>query len=80
MRRIDRERRQHRKHAAEEIFLKPLAVGLGDVRGLDDNNADVFNLGAKLAPAPQLLARQQRDALGDLRQLLGGRQAVRSAP
>ena len=70
---------KHRKDAAEEIFLEPLSVCLGDDGGFEDGDADALDLGAKIAPAPKLLARQQRDELGDLGELFGRREAILGA-
>ena len=39
MRRIDRERRQNRKHVREEIVLQPLPFATGEVGDLEDHDA-----------------------------------------
>ena len=77
MRRIDRERRQHREDAAEEMFLQPFAIGLGDVGGLDDDDADVLDL-ARATRASAAAARSSSSVTRSLifGELLGGRQPV----
>ena len=40
MRRIDRQRRQHREQLVQELGLQPLALGLGDPSGVNDLDPD----------------------------------------
>src|SRR6185437_3684831 len=51
MRRIDRERRQHREDVAQEIVLEPGAVALLERIALDQQDVLVGQLLAQLAPA-----------------------------
>ncbi len=76
MRRINRERRQHREDSVEEMVLEPLALRLRQLGRLENDNADFGDLAAQLAPAPQLLVCEPDDALADFHELLGGRQPI----
>ena len=62
MRRIDRERRQQRKHVREEIILEPRLLGLGDVGAVDQHDAGLGERRAQFAPLRLLVGDQQRDA------------------
>ena len=44
MRRIDGERRQHREDARHEMIVEPVAIGLRQIAGLDDDDADILDL------------------------------------
>ena len=50
MRRIDRERRQQRENVVEEMILDPGPLGLGDVAAIDQNDADLGQDAAQIAP------------------------------
>ena len=81
MRRIDRERRQHREDMGDEILFEPGLVGGAEFGRIEQRDADAGQLLAQLAPAAQLLDGEKTDPLPDSRQLLrrghavlGGRQ------
>ena len=73
---IDGERRQHREDGIEEMVLQPVALALGDLGRVDENDAVLAELAAKHAPAALLVARQHRYRLADLGELRGERLAV----
>ena len=50
MRRVDRQRRQQREDIVEEMVLDPGALGLGDVAAVNEDDADVGEDGAQVAP------------------------------
>ena len=50
MRRIDRQRRQQRENIVEEVILDPGPLGLGDVAAIDQNDADLGQDAAQVAP------------------------------
>ena len=79
MRRIDRERRQQRENVVEEVILDPGPLGLGDVLAVDQDDADVGEHAAQVAPDRLLVGGELRDRLVDERELLGRRQAVGAA-
>ena len=58
VRRIDGERRQQREDVVEEVILDPGALGLGDVAPVDEDNADLGQGGAQIAPDRLLVAGQ----------------------
>ncbi len=64
MRRIDRERRQQRENVVEEMILDPGPLGLGDIAAIDENDADLGQDAAQIAPDRLLvggeLARRSR--------------------
>ena len=76
VRRVDRQRRQHREDVEEEIVLQPLAVA-GRQRGdVADDDPRLFELGAQRAPALLLRGDEFGDPRADALELLGGREAV----
>ena len=50
MRWIDRKRRQQRENIVEKVILNPASLGLGDVAAIDQNNADLGQNAAQIAP------------------------------
>ena len=50
MRRIDRQRRQQRENIVEEMILDPGSLGLGDIAAIDQNDADLGQDAAQIAP------------------------------
>src|SRR5262249_11668296 len=78
MRRVDRERREDRKDATQEVVLEPGAVRLLDRLAVDQQDILLGELLAQLAPARLLVARESRDRRVDLRELLGGGEPVRA--
>ena len=50
MRRIDRERGQQRENIVQEMIFDPSALGLADVAAIDQNDADLGQDGAQIAP------------------------------
>ena len=79
MRRVDRERRQQREDVVEEVILDPGSFGLGDVAAVDQNDADLGQHAAQIAPDRLLVGGELRDRLVDEDELLGGGQPVRAA-
>ena len=79
MRRIDRERRQQRKNVVEEVILDPGPLGLGDVAAVDQNDADVGEDSAQIAPDRLLVDGELRNRFVDHDQLFRGRQPVGAA-
>ena len=71
MRRIDRQRRQQRENVVEEMILDPGPLGFGDVAAFDQNDADLGEDAAQIAPDRLLVAGELRDGLIDEDQLLG---------
>ncbi len=70
MRRIDGQRSQHGENAREKMILQPLAIRLGEIAGLDDDDADFLDVPPQLAPSAHLLIGQLDDALLDADELL----------
>ena len=68
MRRIDRERRQHREDVLQEIIFQPAAVGLLQAVGIDQHDVLGLELLAKLPPARLLVAGEAGDRLADPQQ------------
>ena len=79
MRRVDRERRQQRENIVEEMILDPASLGLGDVAAIDQNDADLGQDAAQIAPDRLLVGGQLRDRLVDEDKLFGRGQTVRTA-
>ena len=79
MRRIDRQRRQQREDVVEEMILDPGSLGLGDIAAIDENDADLGQDAAQIAPDRLLVVGELRDRLVDEDKLLGGRQPVGAA-
>ena len=79
MRRIDRERRQQREDVVEEMILDPGSFGLGDVAAVDQNDADLGQDAAQVAPDRLLVAGQLGNRLVDQDELFGRGQAVGTA-
>ena len=78
MRRIDRQRREQREDVGEEMLLQPGALGLLELRAVDQRDADGGEFGPQFDPALLLIARQLRNRLADARELLARRQPVRA--
>ena len=76
MRRIDGERRQHRKDARKKMILQPLAIRFGEIAGFGDDDADFLDVSPQLAPSAHLLIGQLDDALLDADELLPGAEPV----
>ena len=70
MRRIDRQRREQRKHLPEEMVLQPGLFLLGQIRTVDQHDARCGEIDAQLAPPCLLVAGQRRHRFGDARELL----------
>jgi hypothetical protein len=79
MRRVDRERGQQREYIVEEVILDPASLGLGDVAAIDQNNADLGQDAAQVAPDRLLVGGELGDRLIDQDQLLGRGQTIRTA-
>ena len=79
MRRIDRERRQQRENVVKEMILDPGPLGLGDVATVDQNDADLGQDAAQIAPDRLLIDGELRNRLVDQDKLFGGRQTVGAA-
>ena len=79
MRRIDRERRQQRENIVEEMILDPAPLGFGHVAAIDQNDADLGENAAQIAPDRLLIGGELRNRLVDEDKLLGRGQAVRTA-
>ena len=71
MRRIDRERRQHRKDVLQEMILEPGLLGLGDVGAVDQDDVFLAQVLAQRAPARLLVGREAADRLADAHELFG---------
>ena len=76
MRGVDGKRRQDREDRIEKMVLQPVAIRIADVGGIDQHNAGLAERPAKVPPAGLLVARQRRNRLADMRQLLAQRLAV----
>ena len=63
----------------EEMILDPAALALGDIAAVDQDDADVGEQMAQVAPDRLLVDGELRDGLVDQRELLRRRQAVRAA-
>ena len=63
----------------EEVILDPGPLGLGDVAAIDQDDADLGQDAAQVAPDRLLVGGELRDGLVDEDELLGGRQAVGAA-
>ena len=79
MRRIDRERRQQRENVVKEMVLDPGPLGFGDVATVDQNDADLRQDSAQIAPDRLLIDGEPRNRLVDQDKLFGGRQTVGAA-
>jgi hypothetical protein len=73
---VNRERRQDRENAVQEILIEPGTLVLGDLRAIDKNDALMQQVVAQFAPARLLVAGQGRHRLVDAGELLRRRQAV----
>ena len=78
MRRIDRQRRQHRENVTQEIIVEPGLFLLGHVRAIDQDDPLVDQRRAQLAPLLLLVAGQRRHGLADAYELLRRRQTIRA--
>ena len=76
MRRVDRDRREHREDVAEEMILEPGALGLGQLLGLKHMDAGIGEQRFEPDPGLLLLVGQLCDEAGDAVELLGRRQPV----
>ena len=76
VRRIDRERRQHREDVVQEVVLEPGDLRLRQRRGLDEDDALMEEIVLELAPAPLLVGGEVRDGDADPGELLGRGEAV----
>ena len=76
MRRIDGDRRQHRKDVAEEMLLEPVALLVGELPGAEHMNAGLAEQRLEPHPALLLLVGQLGDEAIDAVELLGWRQPV----
>src|SRR4029077_19516783 len=65
MRRVDRQRRQQRKNAVEEVILDPGPFGFGDVTAVNELDTDLRQHGAQVAPDRLLVDGEFRDRLVD---------------
>ena len=79
MRRIDRERRQQRENVVQEMVLDPGPLDFGDVTAIDQNDADLGQDCAQIAPDRLLVDGEPRNRLVDQDELLGRRQTVGAA-
>ena len=71
MRRIDRQRRQHREDVLQEVVLEPGAVAFFRLSASTSTMFAAFSSLAQFAPARLLVAREARHRLADARELLG---------
>ncbi len=78
MRRIDGERRQQRKHVGEEMLLQPGALGLLEIRAVDQRHAGGGQRRPQFQPALLLIAGELRDRLADAGELLARGEPVRA--
>ena len=78
MRRIDRERRQHREDVLEEVVFEPGAVGLLQAVAFHEHDVRGLEFVAKLPPAGLLVGGEARYAIADLCKLLARREPVRA--
>ena len=76
MRRVDRERGQHGKDLKQEIILQPIAIALGELRDIDDDDRRLGEFAAQFAPALLLRGDQLGDPRADPLELFGRREAV----
>ena len=76
MRRVDRERGQHGKDLQQEIILQPIAIALGELRDIDDDDPRLGEFAAQFAPALLLRGDQFGDPRADPLELFGRREAV----
>jgi hypothetical protein len=76
MRRVDRERRQHREDRLHEALIEPDAFFCADLLNPDHRDAGGAHLGAQARPDALLLGHQRLGAAVDRRELLGGRAAL----
>ena len=76
MGRVDGKWREHREDMVQEVVVEPLALGLRQLRGIDEDDAVLEQLIPQLAPAALLVAGELGDLGADARELLGRRQAV----
>ena len=76
VRRVDRQRRQHREDVEEEIVLQPLAVASRERGDVADDDPRLFELCAQRAPAFLLRGDELGDPRADALELLDGREAV----
>ena len=78
MRRIDRQRGQHREDVLQEMIVEPGLLGLGDVGAVDQDDVFLAQVLAQRAQARLLVGREAADRLADAHELLGRRQPVRA--
>ena len=76
MRRVDRERRQHREHPLHEPRVEPLHIVGRELLGLAHLDAGLAQQAAQFAPHPLLLGEQRFGAELDLGKLLRRRPPV----
>ncbi len=76
MRRIDRQRRQHRKHVGHELLFEPDAIARPKTVGLDHRHARFVEQPAQRQPGDLLVAHQLAGAQANCVELLSGGQAV----
>jgi len=76
MRRIDRQRRQNRKHLLAKFDVEPGAVGVGQFVGTQDRDAGIAKLDAQRRPHLLLIADQPPGHLLHVADLLLRRQPV----
>ena len=79
MRRIDRQRRQQRENIVEEMILDPCPLGFGHVAAIDQNDSDLGENAAQIAPDRLLIGGELRDRFIDEDKLLRRCVAVRAA-
>ena len=73
MRRIDRERRQHREDVVQKVISRARHCScLRHLCGFDEHDALPGQFLAQFAPARLLVARQHRHHFADARELFGG--------
>ena len=79
MRRVDRQRRQHREDVVEEVVLQPDPVLRTDIAGPEQMDPVLVQVPPQLDPACLLVVGQGRDRLTDRDELLRRRQTILAA-
>ncbi|MEI9931868.1 MAG: hypothetical protein WDM89_15345 [Rhizomicrobium sp.] len=76
MRRVDRERREHREYLFAKLTGKPVAICVGQFRWADDRDPRIAQFSIQRYPDGLLIGDQLSGRGVNLRKLFGGGQAV----
>ena len=76
VRRIDRQRGEHRKDLQRKMIVEPGPLDIVDIRLFGEHDVCGGQFGAQVAPALLLLVGQHHDTVADLHKLFGRRQVV----